>query len=34
VEKEVRTAELEVGIKPLVAKQVKITETIMEETYA
>jgi hypothetical protein len=34
VEKEVRTTELEVGIKPLVAEQVKIIETIMEETYA
>jgi hypothetical protein len=32
VEREVKTAKLEVGTKPLVIKQVKITKTIVEET--
>jgi hypothetical protein len=34
VEKEVRITELEVGIEPLVVKQVEAVETIVEETNA
>jgi hypothetical protein len=34
MEKEFRTTELEVGTKPLVVEQVKITNIVVEETYA
>jgi hypothetical protein len=34
VEKEVRIVELEVGTKPLVAKQVEAAKTVMEQTNA